>query len=136
MDGRVGSFLRPVDSRITELKAHGPSRTCNASKEEGEEGGGETTSASCNLPIERPTPVSACTSAPLTHSSTYSLTRSRTHSLAHSLTHALTHSLNHSLIPSLPPSAPALTRKPTLEEGVFARAFYKTCNACLTPHFK
>ena len=30
----AGSYLRPVDSFITQLKAQGPSRTCNESKEE------------------------------------------------------------------------------------------------------
>jgi len=35
----VGSYLRLIDSCITQLKAHGPSRTCNESKEE-EEGQG------------------------------------------------------------------------------------------------
>jgi len=29
-----GSYLRRIDSCITQLKAQGPSRTCNASKEE------------------------------------------------------------------------------------------------------
>ena len=29
----AGSYLRPIDSRITQLKAQGPSRTCNESKE-------------------------------------------------------------------------------------------------------
>ena len=31
----TGSYLRLIDSCITQLKAHGPSRTCNESKEEG-----------------------------------------------------------------------------------------------------
>ena len=30
----AGSYLRRIDSRITQLKAPGPSRTCNESKEE------------------------------------------------------------------------------------------------------
>jgi len=30
-----GSYLRPIDSCITQLKAQEPSRTCNESKEEG-----------------------------------------------------------------------------------------------------
>ena len=30
----TGSYLRLIDSRITQLKAQGPSRTCNQSKEE------------------------------------------------------------------------------------------------------
>ena len=34
----AGSYLRLMDSCITQLKAQGPSRTCNESKEEGEEG--------------------------------------------------------------------------------------------------
>ena len=33
----AGSYLRLIDSCITQLKAHGPSRTCNESKEEEEE---------------------------------------------------------------------------------------------------
>ena len=33
----AGSYLRRIDSCITQLKAHGPSRTCNESKEEDEE---------------------------------------------------------------------------------------------------
>jgi len=33
---RTGSYLRPIDSCITQLKAQGPSRTCNESKEEEE----------------------------------------------------------------------------------------------------
>jgi len=32
----AGSYLRLIDSCITQLKAHGPSRTCNESKEEEE----------------------------------------------------------------------------------------------------
>ena len=35
----AGSYLRIIDSCITQLKARGPSRTCNESKEE-EYGGG------------------------------------------------------------------------------------------------
>ena len=31
----AGSYLRLIDSGITQLKAQGPSRTCNESKEEG-----------------------------------------------------------------------------------------------------
>jgi len=31
----AGSYLRPIDSCITQLKAQGPSRTCNESTEEG-----------------------------------------------------------------------------------------------------
>ena len=37
-DSEAGSYLRLVDSCITQLKAHGPSRTCNESKEEEEDG--------------------------------------------------------------------------------------------------
>ena len=33
----AGSYLKPIDSCITQLKAQGPSRTCNESQEEGEE---------------------------------------------------------------------------------------------------
>ena len=33
----VGSYLRLIDSYITQLKAQGPSRTCNESKEEEED---------------------------------------------------------------------------------------------------
>jgi len=35
----VGSYLRPIDSCIAQLKAQGPSRTCNESKEERSQGG-------------------------------------------------------------------------------------------------
>ena len=34
----AGSYLRPIDTCITQLKAQGPSRTCNESKEEEEKG--------------------------------------------------------------------------------------------------
>ena len=34
----AGSYLRLIDSCITQLKAQRPSRTCNESKEEEEEG--------------------------------------------------------------------------------------------------
>jgi len=34
----AGSYLRLIDSCITQLKAQGPSRTCNESKEEDDEG--------------------------------------------------------------------------------------------------
>ena len=34
----AGSYLRLIDSCITQLKAQGPSRTCNESTEEEEEG--------------------------------------------------------------------------------------------------
>ena len=34
----AGSYLRLIDSCITQLKAQGPSRTCDESKEEEEEG--------------------------------------------------------------------------------------------------
>ena len=34
---QAGSYLRLIDSCITQLKAQGPSRTCNESKEEEEE---------------------------------------------------------------------------------------------------
>ena len=33
----VGAYLRLIDSCITQLKAQGPSRTCNESKEEEED---------------------------------------------------------------------------------------------------
>jgi len=33
----AGSYLRLIDSCVTQLKAQGPSRTCNESKEEEEE---------------------------------------------------------------------------------------------------
>ena len=33
----TGSYIRLIDSCIPQLKAQGPSRTCNESKEEGEE---------------------------------------------------------------------------------------------------
>ena len=37
----AGSYLRLIDSCITELKAQGPYRTCNESKEEEEDNGEE-----------------------------------------------------------------------------------------------
>ena len=37
LDTILGSYLRHTDSCITQLKAQGPSRTCNGSKEEEEE---------------------------------------------------------------------------------------------------
>ena len=37
MTADAGSYLRLIDSCITQLKAQGPSRTCNESKEEEEE---------------------------------------------------------------------------------------------------
>ena len=36
----AGSYLRLIDYCITQLKAQGPSRTCNESKEKGVEGAG------------------------------------------------------------------------------------------------
>jgi len=36
----AGSYVRRIDSRITQLTAQGPSRTCNESKEEPGEGFG------------------------------------------------------------------------------------------------
>jgi len=42
-----GSYLRPIDACITQLKAQGPSRTCNESKEEEEFGSAWTASVSC-----------------------------------------------------------------------------------------
>ena len=43
----AGSYLRLIDSCITQLQAQGPSRTCNKSKEgeEVDEGSGRTTMA-------------------------------------------------------------------------------------------
>jgi len=35
---KLPQYLRLIESRITQLKAQGPSRTCNESKEEEEEG--------------------------------------------------------------------------------------------------
>jgi len=60
----VGSYLRLVDSCITQLKAQGPSRTCNESKEEEEEedmntGGALTDHAisSSSLSVTPPAPA-------------------------------------------------------------------------------
>ena len=44
----AGSYLKLTDCCITQLKAHGPSRTCNESKEEEEEG---------NTPVELPNKI-------------------------------------------------------------------------------
>jgi len=49
----VGSCLRPIDFCITRLKAQGPSRTCNESKEEEEVGEGRAT-----LPLSARVPLS------------------------------------------------------------------------------
>ena len=44
----AGSYLRRKDSRITQLKAQGPSRTCNESKEqEAEDQGNSKWMCSC-----------------------------------------------------------------------------------------
>ena len=47
----ASSYLRLIDSCITQLKAQGPSRTCNESKEE--EGHLEAVRASCLLDYEK-----------------------------------------------------------------------------------
>ena len=49
----AGSYLRLIDSCITQLKAQGPSRTCNESKEE-EEGSCEARAASEVRPPSTP----------------------------------------------------------------------------------
>jgi len=43
----AGSYLRLVDSCITQLKAQGPSMTCNESKEEEEDNAAEAFSSEC-----------------------------------------------------------------------------------------
>ena len=52
----TGSHLEPMDSGMTQLKAQGPSRTCNESKEEEEEGtvrGGEVDEEVAELEVHR-----------------------------------------------------------------------------------
>ena len=72
------SYLRLIDSCITQLKAHGPSRTCNESKDEEEE---EADLDSLDV-SEVPPPT-------LSHRClhTLSLTLSLTHTLSLSLSH-------------------------------------------------
>jgi len=53
----AGSYLRRIDSCVTQLKAQGPSRTCNESKEEEEESLEETD----QLSVFGPHPSSAAT---------------------------------------------------------------------------
>ena len=45
----AGSYLRLIDSYITHLKAQGPSRTCNESKEEEEDFGGNRRLGRCGM---------------------------------------------------------------------------------------
>jgi len=61
----AGSYLRLIDSCITQLKAQGPSRTCNESKEEEEEFG----------------VTWVCASRRSLHTHTHTLTHSHTHTL-------------------------------------------------------
>ena len=56
---KAGSYLRLIDSCITQLKAQGPSRTCDESKEEQEKGGQGITRATvrecqCRPAVQRP----------------------------------------------------------------------------------
>ena len=58
----AGPYLRLIDSYITQLKAHGPSRTCNESEEEEEEVSPSTFPSAagpwprwrCQCPTKRP----------------------------------------------------------------------------------
>ena len=52
----AGSCVRLIDSCITQLKAQGPSRTCNESKEEAEEG--PLWGAVCQSQLQEPPPFS------------------------------------------------------------------------------
>ena len=61
----VGSYLRLIDSCITQLKAQGPTRTCNESKEdeEGSDGGVASGGSPCRAtslvaPVQTPLPSS------------------------------------------------------------------------------
>jgi len=45
---QAGSYLRLIDSCITQLQAQGPSRTCNESKEEEERRGVHLGRSACN----------------------------------------------------------------------------------------
>ena len=62
----AGSYLRRIDSCITQLKAQGPSRTCNESKEEEEEDTTDlcapamTTRHACALPRVQEQGSGAC----------------------------------------------------------------------------
>ena len=53
----AGSYLRLIDSCITQLKAQGPSRTCNESKEE-EEGGVHTRKEILTMAVKNTGPTS------------------------------------------------------------------------------
>jgi len=83
----AGSYLRLIDSFITQLKAQGPSRTCNESKEE-EEGSTRVTENTLSHTHSLSHTLS------LTHKHTLSHTLSRSLSLSHTHTH--THTLTHS----------------------------------------
>ena len=51
MGSEAGSYLRLIDSCITQLKVQGPSRTCNESNEKEEEGSCNTFSA--DIPLQK-----------------------------------------------------------------------------------
>jgi len=57
----AGSYLRLVDSCITRLEAQGPSRTCNASKEEEEEEFGNARAIAAVVRTRNVTQVSTVT---------------------------------------------------------------------------
>ena len=82
----TGSYLRLIDSCITQLKVQGPSRTCNESEEEEDLHEDDGGSGIVEVRLS------------LSHTHTHSLSLSHTHTDTHTLSLSLTHT--HSL--SLP----------------------------------
>ena len=66
----AGSYLRLIDVCITQLKAQGPSRTCNESEEEEEDSPGLLGQSPLRKPVRepRPIPLPARVSSQLRHS--------------------------------------------------------------------
>ena len=92
----AGSCLRLIDSCITQLKAQGPSRTCNESKEEEEEGATRTWNALCGRTHIIGASLMKCTRESCARRGhTHTLTHSHTHTLTHSHTHTHSHSHTH-----------------------------------------
>ena len=121
----AGSFLRLIDSCITQLKAQRPSRTCNESKEELRRcGRAGRTASGRTIPCGPTHSLTLTLTLTLTHSHPRSHPLALTHSLSLTLTHShsrsrraygelsddsvwpysLTHSHSHSLSPTLTPT--------------------------------
>ena len=80
----AGSYLRLIDVCITQLKAQGPSRTCNESKEEEKDRGRYST---------------RFRTLTLSQSHIFALSHSHSHTLTLSHSHTLTFSHSHSHTP-------------------------------------